>query len=90
MVAVHAAGFASDKEIVDFIGLDNPANSKTSWYDWGIIFAQDTEAVDSFTMLGGKAAYPITVIIDKDGNIAYFKEGKLKGDVLRSEIDKLL
>ena len=90
MVAVHAAGFARDEEIVDFINLVDPSHSKESWYDWGIIFALDTEEVDSFTMLGGKAAYPITAIIDTNGNISFFKEGKLKADVLRSEIEKAL
>lgn len=90
MVAVHAADLASNEEIVDFINLVDVSHGKESWYDWGIIFALDTKEVDSFTKLGGKSAYPITAVIDKDGNISFFKEGKLSADVLRREIEKAL
>lgn len=41
----------------------------TYYKDSDIVFAVDTEGEDYYTMLGGRGAYPMTVIVDADGVI---------------------
>ncbi len=80
MVAVHAPNMASARVIQEFIDTNG-------WSEWGIIFAQDTDTIDSFTMLGGKSAYPITAIVDTDGYISYMRQGKVSKEELTAQIE---
>ncbi len=86
MVAVHSAT-AMPKGGAE--GVQSFINSN-GWNDYGIVFAQDTEEVACYNMLGGSGAYPTSVIIDKNGHIAYFMDGAVEEDELRNEIAKLL
>lgn len=86
MVAVHSAT-AMPKGGAE--GVQSFINSN-GWNDYGIVFAQDTEEVACYNMLGGSGAYPTTAIIDKNGHIAYFMDGPVEEDELRNEIAKLL
>lgn len=81
MVAVHAANGTPDTEVQGFI--DN-----SGWHDWQIIFAQDTKELDAFTTLGGKAAYPVTVIIDINYRISFVRQGKTSEAELKAQIEK--
>lgn len=86
MVAVHSAT-AMPKGGAE--GVQSFINSN-GWNDYGIVFAQDTEEIACYNMLGGSGAYPTTVIIDKNGHISYFMDGAVEEDELRNEIAKLL
>ena len=55
--------------VQNFIGNVNPDNNKTDWSNWSIVFGQDIGANKYFTMYGGKAAYPLTAVIDGEGYI---------------------
>ncbi len=86
MVALHASGFVSNSKIQEFI--DTTINDGTNyWRDYSLIFALDINNT-SYTMLGGKTTYPMTVIVDKDGKISLIKHGPLAEDVLKNEIIK--
>ena len=86
MVAVHSAT-AMPKGGAE--GVQSFINS-TGWNDYGIVFAQDTQEIACYKMLGGSGAYPTTVIIDKDGYISYFMDGPVEEEELREEISKNL
>ena len=86
MVAVHSAT-AMPKGGAE--GVQSFINSN-GWNDYGIVFAQDTEEIACYNMLGGSGAYPTTVIIDKNGHISYFMDRPVEEDELRNEIAKLL
>ena len=86
MVAVHSAT-AMPKGGAE--GVQSFINGN-GWNDYGIVFAQDTEEIACYNMLGGSGAYPTTVIIDKNGHISYFMDGPVEEDELRNEIAKLL
>lgn len=90
MVAVHAPNMVSPRRVQEFIDSENPNTNKTSWREWGIIFAQDTDAVNAFTTLGGKGAYPVTAIVDINGTISFVQQGKLSKSTLRAEIEKAM
>ncbi len=60
--------------------------NKDSWSDYSMLFAQDEKIVISdiasqqtslFYGLGGKGAYPITVIVDREGKIAHFESNSV-------------
>ena len=86
MVAVHSAT-AMPKGGAE--GVQSFINS-TGWNDYGIVFAQDTQEIACYKMLGGSGAYPTTAIIDKDGYISYFMDGPVEEEELREEISKNL
>lgn len=86
MVAVHSAT-AMPKGGAE--GVQSFINS-TGWNDYGIVFAQDTQEIACYKMLGGSGAYPTTVIIDKEGYISYFMDGPVEEEELREEISKNL
>lgn len=88
MVAVHAAN--GEPKVQEFIDSVDEAHNKVSWSEWGIIFAQDTAELDCYTMLGGKGAYPMTVIVNADGVITFVQQGSTSEDLLRSEIQSAL
>ena len=83
MVAVHAANMASESEVQGFI------NGK-GWRDWQIIFAQDTSETDCFTMLGGKSAYPLTVVVNTSGVISFVQQGKTSEAALTEAIENAM
>lgn len=64
-------------------------NSK-GWSEWKTIFAKDIGANSYFTMLGGKGAYPITIIVDAEGYISFAKYGSITRDELANAIQNTL
>jgi thiol-disulfide isomerase/thioredoxin/Fe-S-cluster-containing hydrogenase component 2 len=89
MVAFHAAGLTSYNKIQQFINSTDD-KGKVDWDNYEIIFALDTKELNLFTTLGGKDAYPATIVVDKDGKIAYINQGKLSEDKLREQIEACL
>ena len=68
-----------------FIGTVNPNNNKTDWSNWSTVFGQDIGTNKYFKMYGGKAAYPLTAIIDGDGYIVKI----VQSSVINAEKDLL-
>ncbi len=81
MVAVH--GEHITENVQAFID-DN------GWNEWDMMLAQDTAELDTFTMLGGKAAFPITVILDAEGVITHIRQGKMSEALLRQKIEEAM
>ena len=69
-----------------------PAYIAENFPDSDMIFAYDlplTTTIDMyFNLLGGKSAYPRTLILDRDGVITYTYDGKLEHSKLVEEINK--
>ncbi|MGN0823632.1 MAG: hypothetical protein ACI4MB_01035, partial [Candidatus Coproplasma sp.] len=57
-----------------------------SWGDYSITFAQDRTEYPLDTMLGGRAAYPMTVIVDAKGKITKVIQGSCNEATLRQAI----
>jgi len=87
VVAVHETGLETNAAIQNFI--DASTSVKTSWSDYSIIFALDISP-KSYDVLGGKGAYPMTVIVDANGKITYTRQGSMSEELLKSELDKAL
>ncbi len=83
MVAVHAANMVSESEVQSFI-------DGKGWRDWQIIFAQDTSETDCFSMLGGKSAYPLTVVVNTSGVISFVQHGKTSEAALSAAIENAM
>lgn len=58
--------------------------------DTHILFAQDNEAGDYYTGLGGEGDYPMTVIVDKDGIITFTCRGSITHEELVSAVEEAL
>lgn len=58
--------------------------------EWKLIFTHDTDEANVYGMLGGKQAFPMTVILDSNGVITFTWENKIKPDYLRQKIDEAL
>ncbi len=89
VVAVHTAD-TTNEVIQRFI--DTANNVKTSWSDYSIIFTREIsfDNSNSYEVLGGKGAYPMTVIVDANGKIAFTKHGSMSEELLKSELEKAL
>lgn len=84
ILAIHAND-DSQPYAQSFIDNENPANNKTSWSDWDTIFGKDIGTDIYFKMLGGKAAYPITIVVDAEGYITFVRQGP----VINAHLDDL-
>lgn len=67
-----------------------PAFIETNYKDSNIIFACDGANEFYYSTLGGKGAYPYTVIVDENGVIASIHLSSVDYETLKSEIDSLL
>lgn len=84
VIAIHEAkDYAEDPTFVkNFI--DNQFN------DFSILFGYDTIENNYYEMLGGKKAWPTTVIVDQEGIVSFTMPGSLTEEELRAEIEKLI
>lgn len=81
MVAIH--NYMRTENVQTFI------DTKLGLSEYTLILALDTEE-DTYAKLGGKGAYPLTVIIDADGVISFVQQGKVSEDVLRNAIQSAM
>lgn len=86
MVAIHSST-AMPKNGAE--GVRNFIAGK-GWNEYGIIFTNDTSELNCYEKFGGEGAYPLTVIINKDGYIEYLTDGHVTENELRNEISELL
>ena len=80
-------------QVQSFIGTFEANINKTDWSDWNIVFGQDVGADKYFTMYGGKAAYPVTAIIDTNGYLVEIIQGPVINagkDLLTPAIEEAL
>jgi thiol-disulfide isomerase/thioredoxin len=84
MIAIHNGSmYEKDKK-----GVKDYIDSQFS--DFTILFGYDDAASPYYTMLGGKEAWPMTVIVDQYGFITFISQGSLTETELKNEIEKLL
>ena len=84
-IALHA----NNNEVAgvqNFINLENANENKADWSSWPIVFGQDIGANKYFKAYGGKAAYPLTAVIGRDGKIVKIIQGSINKSVLRDTI----
>jgi len=55
-----------------------------------LLKAQDDEAAIAFVSKEWSGALPLTILYDPSGKQIYYRQGKVKIDTVRAEIDKLL
>ena len=84
VIAIHEASiYNSDPSAVEsFI--------ETQFEGFEILFGYDDLESQYYSMLGGKQAWPMTVIVDQDGVVSFVKQGSLTSNALEEEIVKLL
>ncbi len=64
------------------------------WQDFSVTFAQDVGPQDDpnlsflFSALGGKDSYPVSVVVGRDGKIAFAREGKVDA-AFRARLESL-
>lgn len=63
---------------------------KKGYSDYELTFGIDNENTKLAKKLGIKSAYPMTVILDKEGVIRFTRQGSLSASDLNAEIEKLL
>ncbi|MGN0822151.1 MAG: TlpA family protein disulfide reductase [Candidatus Gallimonas sp.] len=88
MVAVHSTHVT--EPVQKFIDKEDREKNKESWSEYTMMMAVDREDVNAYEMLGGKGAYPITVILDQEGVITCIRQGKMPETELRAEIIKAM
>ena len=95
MVVIHSwsalpkPGGMADNGVQDFLDTEKDKNGR-AWNSYELVFAQDTQELDTYAQLGGKTAYPMTVIVNERGRITYVKQGSCSEELLRREIEKAL
>ncbi|MCQ2742431.1 MAG: TlpA family protein disulfide reductase [Bacilli bacterium] len=78
-IAIHQKGY-SEEEVNSFIKSDPRLNVFTSH------FGLDDENNEYYAALGGKAAWPMTLIVGKDGIISAKHQGEISKETLESEV----
>ncbi len=76
--------------VENFIAKEDINRNKVDWTNYNMMFAKKDFENDVYKMLGGKGAYPLTVILDEDGVIASVNQGALSEIELRAIIVNLL
>lgn len=84
MIAIHNGSMYEN----DKIGVKDYIDSQFA--DFTILFGYDDASSPYYTMLGGKEAWPMTVIVDQYGFITLVSQGSLTELELKTEIEKLL
>lgn len=84
VIAIHEANMyiRNPESVSDFI--------ESHFGDFTIMFGYDDPENPYYTMLGGKRAWPVTVIVDQKGVISFVQHGSLTESELRAEIEKLI
>ena len=84
VIAIHEADMYKNNPdgVKEFI--------ETQFAGFTIMFGYDDSTNPYYGLLGGKKAWPLTVIVDSDGVISKVTHGSMSEDDLRFEIEKLL
>lgn len=82
IVALHAYSVNTEDDKQSFLDERYP--------NYKITFAQDTTEFKVYDKLGGMSAYPMTVVLDKEGVIRYVRQGAMSKETLVEYIESLL
>lgn len=87
MYAIHSRSAVPTGGVQKWID-ENADKNGLPWKDYSIIFAQDKAVggFDLYEMLGGRKAYPMTVILDATGKITKVIHGSCTEEALRAAI----
>lgn len=87
MYAIHSRSAVPSGGVQKWID-ENADKNGLPWKDYSIIFAQDKSVgeLDVYEMLGGRKAYPMTVILDATGKITKVIHGSCSEETLRAAI----
>lgn len=92
MVVIHswsALPTTGVNGVQEFLDTEKDKNGR-AWNSYELVFAQDTQELDTYAQLGGKYAYPMTVIVNASGRITFVNQGPCTEELLRGEIEKAL
>ncbi len=87
MYAIHSSSAIPVGGVQKWID-ENSDKNGLPWRDYNIIFAQDTKEVDLYSMLGGRSAFPMTVIVNAQGRITKVIQGACSEQALRQAIEQ--
>ena len=84
VIAIHEASIynTNPQAVKDFID--------SQFEGFTIKFGYDDLESQYYAMLGGKQAWPMTIIVDQDGFVSFVRQGSLTSEALEAEITKLL
>ena len=84
VIAIHEASIynTNPQAVKDFID--------SQFEGFTIKFGYDDLESQYYAMLGGKQAWPMTIIVDQDGIVSFVRQGSLTSEALEAEITKLL
>ena len=84
VIAIHEASIynTNPQAVKDFID--------SQFEGFTIKFGYDDLESQYYAMLGGKQAWPRTIIVDQDGFVSFVRQGSLTSEALEAEITKLL
>lgn len=85
MFAVHSYSAVPSGGVQAWLDGNVDDNGK-KWNSYTLTFAQDTEETCTYSMLGGKKAYPITIIVNADGIITDVHQSTFEEADLRQAI----
>lgn len=87
MYAIHSLSAVPPGGVQKWID-ENADKNGLAWKDYSIIFAQDEKlnGAELYAMLGGRAAYPVTVVLNAEGRITQIIQGSCSEDALRAAI----
>lgn len=86
MTVIHNWSGVPTNGVQNFLDNNVDKNGRL-WASYEFTYAQDEREIDVYSMLGGKGAFPMTVILDTDGKITFVKQGPCSDDELRSAIE---
>ena len=84
VIAIHEASIynSNPQAVKDFIN--------SQFEGFSILFGYDDLNSQYYSILGGKQAWPMTIIVDQEGVVSFVRQGSLTHDALEAEIVKLL
>ena len=84
VIAIHEASIynSNPQAVKDFIS--------SQFEGFSILFGYDDLNSQYYSILGGKQAWAMTIIVDQEGVVSFVRQGSLTHDALEAEIVKLL
>ncbi|MDE7256442.1 MAG: 4Fe-4S binding protein [Clostridia bacterium] len=89
MFVIHSYSAIPPSGVQYFLDTQKDKNGR-AWNSYKLVFAQDTEELNTYVQLGGKYAFPMTVILNASGKITFVKQGSCSEALLREEIIKAM
>ncbi len=89
MFVIHSYSAVPSTGVQYFLDTAKDKNCR-AWNSYKLTFAQDTQELNTYAMLGGKYAYPMTVIVNAEGKITFVNQGPCSEEVLKQEVEKAL